>query len=301
MIKKLLAIFTALLLCLLSAQAQLLWRVEGKNLKQPSYVLGTYHFASATFADSVPGLKAAMQATGQVYGELNMADEDSPAAMQQMMAAMMLPQGQKLDKLLTADQLKRLNAYLSSTLGGELSDSMLLPLNQMTPAAVMIQLQAMLVMQLEPGFDTSNQFDGYFQRVAREQGKPTGGLETMEHQINMLFKQPTMARQIEQLMCLVDQIDYNRDMVRRMSQAFHAQDLEALYKLVTEKQHNTCDMTPAEEDALINQRNADWATKLPAIMESKPTLVAVGAGHLPGDRGLLNLLRQQGYTVTAVK
>ena len=68
-----------------------------------------------------------------------------------------------------------------------------------------------------------------------------------------------------------------------------------------EKMHNSCDGRPEEEDALIYNRNADWVTKMPALMAKKPTLFAVGAAHLPGEKGVLNLLRQAGYKVEAVK
>lgn len=67
------------------------------------------------------------------------------------------------------------------------------------------------------------------------------------------------------------------------------------------KLHNSCDNRPEEEDALIYNRNADWLKKMPALMAQKPTFFAVGAGHLPGERGVLNLLRKAGYTVEGVK
>ena len=52
---------------------------------------------------------------------------------------------------------------------------------------------------------------------------------------------------------------------------------------------------------LIDNRNADWAAKMPAIMAAKPTFFAVGAGHLAGPKGVLQLLKDAGYTVEAVK
>ena len=62
-----------------------------------------------------------------------------------------------------------------------------------------------------------------------------------------------------------------------------------------------CDSTPEEEDMLINNRNADWVEKMPGIMTSKPTFFAVGAAHLPGDKGVLQLLRNAGYTIEGVR
>ena len=68
-----------------------------------------------------------------------------------------------------------------------------------------------------------------------------------------------------------------------------------------EKQQNQCDSTPEEDDQLIYSRNANWIKFMPQIMKDKPTFFAVGAGHLPGDKGVLQLLRNAGYTIEGVK
>lgn len=102
-------------------------------------------------------------------------------------------------------------------------------------------------------------------------------------------------------MCTVDNIDYNKEVARRIVAAFYKQDLDELNRISNEKQHNACDITPAEEEELIFSRNANWAKLLPAIMQKKSTLFAVGCLHLPGEKGLLNLLKQAGYTISPVK
>ena len=58
--------------------------------------------------------------------------------------------------------------------------------------------------------------------------------------------------------------------------------------------------TPEEEEALIYGRNANWAKQMPDIMKQASTLFVVGAGHLPGEHGVLKLLEKQGYTVEAM-
>ena len=64
---------------------------------------------------------------------------------------------------------------------------------------------------------------------------------------------------------------------------------------------NSCDPLPGEMEAMLDNRNKAWVEKMPAIMTEAPTLFVVGAGHLPGDNGVLNLLKQQGYTIEAMK
>ena len=145
--------------------------------------------------------------------------------------------------------------------------------------------------QLEKWKQNPNeQFDTYFQNEAKKQNKAVGGLETLDYQMKVLFSAP-MPRQIEQLMCLVDNYDYQTELLKRTIKAFYAEDMNAIQQIYEEKLHNTCDMTPAEENALIYTRNANWAKALPNIMSQRSTLVAVGAAHLPGPRGLLQLLK----------
>ncbi len=54
-------------------------------------------------------------------------------------------------------------------------------------------------------------------------------------------------------------------------------------------------------EVLLYQRNRNWVAKLKDLMPAKSLLVAVGAGHLPGDKGVINLLRKAGYTVTPIE
>lgn len=298
--RKATATFFMILSCMLSVHAQLLWKVEGPGLKAPSYILGTCHLAPASFADSIPGLKEALDASQQVYGELEMSVASNPDSVSKMQRAMTLPQGQSLDSLLTSAQRERLNEFMRKYLGADMSHPMMSPMKQMSPGALAIQFQMLLSLQVEKHFNSQELFDNHFQQMAKEQGKTTGGLETLDTQVRILYASTSTKRQVEQLMCLVDDADYMKDLYRRTMEAFYTQSLPGIEKVLDEKRHNTCDATPEEENALMYGRNAAWAAKLPALMQGGSTFVAVGVGHLPGERGLLSLLRKQGYAVSPV-
>lgn len=87
----------------------------------------------------------------------------------------------------------------------------------------------------------------------------------------------------------------------KMTHAYMNHNLEQLDELMHEKMGNDCDVLPEEEDRLIYDRNNNWIKQMPSIMKEYSTLFAVGAGHLTGERGLLNLLRKQGYTLEPIK
>ena len=62
------------------------------------------------------------------------------------------------------------------------------------------------------------------------------------------------------------------------------------------KLNSHCDATPEEEAAILSNRNANWLTKMPDIMAQKPTLFAVGAGHVTiyktmGNRGVARRIK----------
>ena len=285
----------------LCASAQLLYRISGKDLPTPSYIVGTYHLANVAFVDSIPGIRQAMADCQQVYGELIIDEMQSPDTLAMMQQAMLLPEGMTLDKLLTAEEMNRLNAYMKSLLGMDMTNPMIAQeMGKWTPSALSTTLSSLSYLKKTSGFDPQNQFDNYFQKEAFKQGKNVGGLETTLFQLNMLFKSQTLERQKELLMCQVDNVAFMDEMTDGVIRAFYAQDLNAIMEAMDEKMHNSCDGRPEEEDALIYNRNADWVTKMPALMAAKPTLFAVGAAHLPGEKGVLNLLRQAGYKVEGV-
>ena len=291
-------VIIALTVVMLGASAQLLYRISGRELASPSYILGTYHLAPVSFVDSIPGLRRVMAECQQTYGELltsQMANTDSVALLQQ---AMMLPDGMTIDKVLSADEMARLNAYMNKLLGMDLTNPLLAQqMGRMTPVALSTNL-SLLAFVKKNGIPTG--FDEYFQKESLAHGKGVGGLESISFQINTLFKSMTLERQKELLMCQIDNAELYDEMTDAVIRAFYVQDIDAIKEAMDLTLNNSCDGTQEEEDVMINNRNANWVEKMPALMMQRPTLFAVGAAHLPGEKGVLNLLRQVGYTIEGV-
>ena len=198
--------------------------------------------------------------------------------------------------------MNRLNAYLRDLLTIDLTNPMLeQQMGKMTPAAITQQLTLLAYIKKTPAFNPQDLIDNSFQKYAQEKQKPIIGLETLDFQINTLFMGKTIDRQKELLLCMVDNPKYNEQMLDEMAKAYFSFNINKLQELMDEKENNQCDSTPEEKDALLGKRNRDWLTKMPAIMSAKSTLFHVGAGHLPGDNGVLKLLTNAGYTVEAVK
>lgn len=279
----------------LGVNAQLLWKVSGNGLDKPSYIFGTHHVAPLSMKDSIAGMTEAMNGTSQVYGELVMEDMMKPEMLMKMQQAMMLPNDTTLKSLFTQAQYDSIASVVKENIGMELA-----MFDKLKPAALNAQLAVVLSVKALKGYNPQEQLDTWFQTQAKQAGKKVGGLETMESQINVLYNSQSLKRQAQQLYCSATHIDYGIDMTRRLAEAYLNQDLDKLLEITEEKMGNACDSTPEEEEALIYGRNANWAKQMPGIMKQASTLFVVGAGHLPGEHGVLKLLEKQGYTVEAM-
>lgn len=299
--KKVLLLAVALIASLTYSQAQILYRISGKDLKAPSYIVGTYHLAPASFADSIPGMDKAIKETNQVCGELDMMDAFKPENAARLLKSQMLPEGVTLSSLLTADQLTRLNARLLEVMGTNLEDeAFATQMEKMNPATLTTNLTLASYMKGTPSFNPMNLIDNYFQMQALQNGKSVKGFETVDFQMGILYNTP-LDKQVSDLMCLVDHFEDADDMVNRITTAYFSQDLKRIEETLEEESKVECGTTPEDEDILINNRNRNWVDMMPGIMDEQPTLFVVGAGHLCGDKGVLKLLEEAGYTVEGVK
>lgn len=301
--KKILMTIVACSLAAMNVNAQLLYKISGNGLEKPSYIIGTHHLANVGFVEKINGVREALTETDQVYGELVWDSMTNPDSLKLVQNAMLLPDGKTIKDYLTPEQFKRLDAFMVAKMGAGMSNPMVAAqMGKMTPMALVTQFQLLLFMTKHMGeFDPSSTFDQYFQAQAKKNGLPCGGLETVQKQIDVLYKGKSLERQVDDLMCLIDNEAFNSQMMEDLTTVFYAQDLDALQKVMDRKIGGSCDATPEEEAQLIYDRNADWVAKMPCIMSSKATFFAVGAAHLPGDKGVLQLLRNAGYTVEGIK
>lgn len=283
------------------SQAQILYRISGKGLKSPSYIVGTYHLAPSSFADSIPGMRQAVEQTNQVCGELDMMDAFKPENTAKLLKAQMLPEGTTLSSLLTAEQLERLNALLLDVMGSNLNDeTFAAQMDKMTPAALSTTLSLQSYIKRTESFNPMELIDNYFQMLALQNGKAIKGFETVDFQMGILFGE-SLEKQVNDLMCMVDHFEETDEMVNRITTAYFSQNLKQIEEAMEEESKVECGTTDEDEDRLINNRNSNWLEMMPSMMAEQPTLFVVGAGHLCGEKGVLRLLEKAGYTVEGVK
>lgn len=276
-----------------AAHSQLLWKVTDNNSGKTSYVFGTHHFAPLSMLDSIKGLDAALQNADKVYGELDMQAAMDPSALMGMQQMMMAPADSTIDKVLTTKQLADLNMAWAKYGTDQI------PLNALyvlKPAGLSTQLAALMSAKVLPDINVGQGIDNELQVRARKAGKQVAGLETMEFQTNMLLGDP-ISKQAEDLVETIEDIDAEAGKLVRLTNAYLAQNYKDIETICAESVLKN----PESTEKMIISRNNNWMKQLAPEMKSTNLLVVVGAGHLVGDKGILNQLKQAGYIVTPVK
>lgn len=289
---KRLSLILIIALVALTSHAQLLWKVSGNGLGRPSYILGTYHFAPAAMIDKIPGMQQAFEGCDVVVGEIENESMLSPESQALAAQAMIAPRDSTLDKLFTPEEYQIVeqvfNKYFG-TMGVKLSQ-----MKMFKPSAISTQMQAIQAMKYFPTLNVNDLIDMAVQNRANEAGKPSLALETMEEQIDLLFNTP-LTEQAQGLLEACKNDDMFAEQSSALVEAYMTQDLSKIEAIINDPELGG---NEAEElDALLFDRNRSWAMKLAKMMPERACLVCVGAGHLPGNQGLLQLLRDRGFTV----
>ncbi|MDR1370600.1 MAG: TraB/GumN family protein [Dysgonamonadaceae bacterium] len=274
----------------------LLWKISGKDLSKPSYVLGTFHLKQAAYLDQIPGARASFESAEQVIGEV-VTSEMMEQAMK-MQQKMMMTSDTTYKMLYNETDYQIVDKGLTSIFGGMGLEQ----LKMLKPSGIQMSILQVLIMKYYPNINPMELLDLYIQKIAVEQQKPVVGLETIDHQIYVLFESSSLQRQADALLCNIKSSEGTgeEEMIKELKEleaTYDKADLNELHKIYKK---NPC--PDSEGDYQLNKaRNDAWMGKLPGLMKEKSSFIAVGALHLIGEEGLLNQLEQAGYTVEAVK
>ena len=283
---KLLMVF-AFAICSMQSNAQgdkansLLWEITGNGLQQPSYLFGTIHMiCKEDFVFSALA-KEKFNASKQVYLELDM---DDPQLQAVMMGQMQLPGKESLKNKLGGGDFNKLDSFLKKELGMNLA-----MFDRFKPMMVMSLLAQRLLSCAE-----IESYELSFVKMASEQNMELLGLERIEDQVAVFDVIPD-SLEIRSIMNMVNHFESQRKEFSRMAALYLAQDIESLYQLMA-----TSPEMMGSQELLLDRRNRNWIPVMESAMKQSSTFFAVGAGHLAGSQGVLELLRKQGYKVKSL-
>jgi len=260
----------------------LLWEITGNGLTDTSYLYGTIHIRNKRVFDLGDSTYYAINRSKALYGELNLQDK---AVMKEHASELLMPTGTTLESLISAADYALVKKYCKKHIG-----IYALLMNKIKPIYLSAVISEDLLQKEE-----KKPLDLYLQDYAANQGKTIGGIETFEEQlavINMLSIQEQADMLVEQ----VKNIDEEKKMMEYMLQLYLSESLDSLEILVQEDT-----LSQEFNEALLNARNTTMVQRMETQMKIQSTFFAVGAAHLPGKKGLILLLRKQGFIVRPVK
>jgi uncharacterized protein YbaP (TraB family) len=134
-----------------------------------------------------------------------------------------------------------------------------------------------------------------FMQMAKARQIEIKGLENTKDQLDVMDSIPYQVQADMLAKSLLD-VDSLRISFKQMLNVYKSKDLDSLNKLM-----NDDTSFSRYEDIMLDKRNAKWIPEIIAQAKMEATFFAVGAGHLGGEKGVINMLRKQGYTVKPVK
>ena len=145
------------------ANAQLLYKVSGNALSKPSYIVGTYHLAPASFVKSIPGALAAIDEVDVVCGEVMMSEMNGKENKKKVMEAMYLPKGQTIADILTPDEMEKLNSFMKRSLGVSFKNPIIMnQMGNMSPMSIETLLSVTISKEVVPDYSKNGIKCQYF-------------------------------------------------------------------------------------------------------------------------------------------
>jgi uncharacterized protein YbaP (TraB family) len=252
------------------------------------YLVGSVHLLTKDYYPLNPALDAAFKESARLVEEVDMSEMLSSNAQMQLLMRGMLPAGQSIDALVSPATMTLVNKT-AADLGLPAG-----PLKQFKPW--MLALTLMGLEWQKAGFDADLGLDKHFYDRARAEGKPVDGLETVEYQIAR-FDEMTAEQQDLLLSESLKELSTEQANVTTLADAWKAGDVPTVERLVLEDLKTD----PPLYERLLVERNRNWLPKIDTFLNGSgrpgTVFVVVGAAHLVGPDGLIQMLKARGYTV----
>ena len=264
-------------------KSSLLWKIEGNNIPEGSYLFGTMHLIEKEYFVFPKNLEKIVSKTDQVVMEIA--------------------------GIPTQDESKK---YISLTEGSffdfftkEQSDSILFwakskfRFDEEQFRSTFSKMKPFVIVQLAIQMQYLGKTESYetkFQSIAEKNKLPIKGLETIEFQMS-LFDNLTKEEQAEMVMESIRDSKKSDLQLKKMQQVYCRQNIDSLYMLVQEENG----LITKKQDIFLADRNAKWIPQIKTLLNEKKCFIAVGAGHLGGPNGIIRLLQKEGYTLTPIE
>ena len=263
----------------------LLWSIKSAKTGKLSYLFGTIHLICPTDYLWTPKMEESFNKSEKICFEM---DIDDPNVLMQAAMAMIDNSGKKIKDYFTDEQYKKLEKYFIDNIGMDLA---------LIPTIKPIGLQSFLVTKFS-GCTNPVAYEDSMKQKAITAHKEIWGLEQPQEQIEVLNSLPvdTVIKEIMDAINDTNTTNNGDEAYNQLVAAYKQQDLPLLFNLIT-----TSTELGDKTSLFLDDRNKKWISRMADKMKQTTVFFAVGAGHLWGDNGVINLLRDNGYIVEPIK
>ena len=259
---------------------QLLYELKSKDGLKTSYLYGTIHLMPADKFEISSTLKNAIVSSKTLAMEVDINMDFATKI--ELMKETMLPEGKTLKDITTPEEFQTIYRYWVENQGK--SKRKFKKYARLKP----FFFSSML---LQEDMKHSKSYEMEFNKLALKQEMKIMGLESPIAQMQTI----NTVSYADQVKMLLDEIKKPQEYDAMLTH-YLKEDIEALYEDIIEESEGF----PNFVENFLNKRNRQWISILEKQLEKEATFIAVGAGHLPGENGVLNLLKLRGYTLISI-
>lgn len=255
------------------------------------YLFGSMHMLPENVDWRTDAFDKALEEADAVYFEVPMTPEFQMQAAAKMMQVGRLPQGESLMDDLDEQQTERFKK-LCAAIGAPAET-----VAGFKPGTAAVLLSGAMFQDMQLKAE-----EGVELKVAEEARKrklDLRGFETLDEQVELMFNMPEDIGMTMLKSMLDDSMEEGQKELRALYEAWSTGDMDEVLDIVDDM----ADDSQALYDRLLINRNKNWVEQLDKIMDEQAGefLVVVGAGHLPGDEGVVELLKKAGTDVERVQ
>ncbi len=286
--KKVIFVFV-LIISWCSAYSQLLWKITGKNLKNPSYIFAVSPYINAGYIDSIPGIFRRFADCEVVIGETSMNKLDYET---QLFKAALLPHPATLDSFIAPENKQLVKDELLRVLKLQYHE-----VSALKPA-IITNFYRDEIIRKTLLFENETELSSVFQTLGAEKGNLVVGVNNIDDLIKEMADTTNLQFQANHLVKLMQNRTKFADGILLMNTLYKSQKIENYYQ----NAFNTDFITQKPTEVYLKKietDNLNWAKKIDEILKSKTAFIVVDIMQLPGENGLIQLLRKAGYKVVA--
>ncbi|KEO72862.1 TraB/GumN family protein [Anditalea andensis] len=259
----------------------LFYEISGNGLVAPSYLFGTIHLICEEDFYLGQQVLEKVKSSQNLVLEINL---DDPNMMQVVFSNINNPSGEKITDYLNDDQFDATQAFLKENASVDIN-----MMKSMRPFMLLSMLYPKILDCETKAYELE------LMKIAKQNEISIRGLESIEDQL-AVFENIPLEEQYKNLYDYVLDFEKGRRDFLQLIETYRSKDIERMVEMVSESPEYK-----NYQGILLDDRNHNWLSPMMAMMKEGNMFFAVGAGHLGGENGMVNLLRKEGYTVTVLE